>query len=255
VTAIDYGPVVAAPATSSPPPLSDRQREIAAVLRDLLYMAMTGDERSRQVEPGPSELGNECDLALGYKALGHHDVHFTDPLARFVGTGTHGALAAAVTHIDGGRQRYLVEAAVKVDGIRGHTDLHDRRLHAVVDWKTSTKAKIKEKRRKGVPVRTLVQLNLYAHGLREAGETVEDIVVVYLPVDGTLDDVWVYSAPVDPDVASFYLDRYARIRETATTSGLDALTPTPTALCGWCDFYNPSATQRDQGCRGQQEGK
>jgi PD-(D/E)XK nuclease superfamily len=219
-------------------------------LRDALWTAAMTSPRTLQVTLGASEIGGECDRQMAYRALGTPPVNHADPLRALVGLGVHLQLADMFRRLDGGSGRYLVEERVSYRGVPGTVDLFDRRRHAVIDWKSTTKAKIRRIARDGPPGKYVVQGQTYGAALEARGETVTHVAMCYVPVDSDLSDVVAFVFPYDRAKADAAIDRWEQVRETAATSGASGIQATPTRLCPWCSHYRPASSDLDTGCPG-----
>jgi hypothetical protein len=207
----------------------------------LVRHAALRNPRHGQVDVGASELGTDCDRQLAYRLAGTHYEPKAggDPWRPLIGTAIHAYLADAMNELNS--SRFLVEYPIQFRGVPGVVDLYDRELHAVVDWKTSTRAKISQMRRNGVPNQSHVQVQVYASGLAMAGESPEVAALAYLPLDGRLDEMWVYAEPWSLAVANYAVAR----RDELIGADPADVEPTPSRMCGYCRFYDPSATATD----------
>lgn len=234
--------------STAPPRLPDLlAMMLADALRESIYMGAATAPRSLQVTAGASEIGGNCPAQQSFRA--HHvpAVNFPDPLRRLVGTGVHLALGEIFSRLDMGSGAYGVEIPVTYRGIPGKLDLFIRRRATIVDFKTTTKAKIKQLQREGPPRPYVVQLNIYAAGLIEAGEQVRTVALCYVPLDGELSDIWVWTAPPDRALAD---DAISSFLVNAQTKPEDA-PRVPSRLCGWCAHYQPGSTDKASSCPGQ----
>lgn len=215
-------------------------------LREAIFMGSVTNPRSLQVSAGASEIGGECPRQQSYRAHRVSAVNFPDVLPPLIGTGIHLVLARIFDRLDQGSGAYATELPVLYRGIPGTLDLYLRRRHAVVDFKSTTKRKIAQLQREGPPRAYVVQLNIYAAALMEAGETIRTVALFYLPKDGTLEDCWVWSQAPDKALAD---DAISAWKANAEKAPADA-TPVPTRLCGWCSHYRPGSTDLAVACPG-----
>jgi hypothetical protein len=248
--------LIVAPAPESAPwPNAEDMRAttVAERVREDIAIASALAPRSQQVRIGPSELGMSCDRALAHRIAGTvpSGQSKSDPLAPLVGTGVHLGLAECFRRLDGRSGRFLVEHPVTYRGITGNVDLYDRRHRTAVDWKSTTKAKIKRIAHDGPPSRYLVQGMTYGAGLIAAGELVDYVAIVYVPVDGLLADIHAVVRPFDRATADTAIDRYESVARDTATHGPAALPAHTSALCGWCDWYRPGHPADAHGCPGQ----
>lgn len=221
-------------------------------IREDIAIASALAPRSMQATIGPSELGMACDRALAYRLTGASPTgqSKSDPVAALVGSGIHLIMAECFRRLGGRSGRYLIEHQVTYRGITGSVDLFDRRHRLAVDWKSTTKAKIKRVAHDGPPSRYLVQAMTYGAGLTEAGEAVDTIAIVYVPVDGTLGDIHAIVRPFDRAVADKAIDRFESLARDVVTRGPATASVHTSNLCRWCDFYRPGRDADAQGCPG-----
>lgn len=246
-------PATSAPAANAIPLAAGAG--LAARVAEVIWSADQNAPRSRQREVGPSELGIGCSRQIAYKLAGTDPVNMTiDPLAAIVGTAMHTWMATTFRSL-GPPGRYLVEHKISFRGVPGTLDLYDRRDRTVIDWKFPRRAKANRMRAGGPPRHYVWQGQTYAAGLVEQGETPERIAVVYIPVDGTLDDAFAFVWPVEPNVAAEAADRLDTVR---TQWGNDAeghpgqVPAQPSRLCPWCPFHRPKwAGDLDVACPGE----
>jgi PD-(D/E)XK nuclease superfamily len=218
----------------------------ATALDSLIALGCATKPRSLQVAVGSSEAGQRCDRRIAYKLHGVRPCNFRDPLRSLVGEEFHYALADLFSRLNAGSARWLVEQPVLYRGMPGTVDLYDRHTLTVIDWKTSTKAKVRQVRREGPPVHYKIQLQIYAAALRLLGEDPQRVALAYLPTDGELADLWVWLSPVDERMAVDALDRVERL---AGIEPADAIAK-PDRLCPWCAHYRPGSTDLATGCPG-----
>lgn len=247
------------PAPAELPPPDPEAYALERQLRTLVHIGVIADdERGRQRTIGASQVGTECARQLAFRQAGTRPSNVPDPLRALVGRGMHGALAGLMERIDCGAGRLLVEQPIRYRGVPGTVDLFDRVDGLVVDWKTTTLAKIKRVRESGPPSSYVVQLQLYAAGLESAGETVRALALCYLPVDGTLVDVFVWRTVPDRRAADAAVDKLnARIGaelESVARPDPSTVAASPSALCRWCDYYKPGVASSTS-CAGDTEGK
>jgi hypothetical protein len=219
---------------------------LETAIRSLLFLGSVTDPRSLQVSLGSSEAGHVCQRRKAYKLAGTPTVNFRDPLRSMVGKGVHLGFAEMMTRLDGGSGRFLVESRVEYRGIPGTVDLYDRMTGTVVDWKTTTLAKVKHLRHEGPAASYVTQTQLYGAGLKAAGEDVRTVALLFVPVDGSLDQMWAWRQPFDQRVADTAVDEVESLR------GRDPATvpSTPDRLCGWCAHFRYGSTDLSVGCPG-----
>lgn len=238
------------PTTAPPPPGNPIGIALGEWLRELIWTGAATTPRSLQATAGMSEVGDDCDRQLAYKILGTTPSNLqSDPMASLVGTGIHLVLAEMFHRLDAGTGRWLIEKPVSYRGIPGTADAYDRRRKLLIDWKSTSKAKLRKTRADGPPRRYLVQTQLYAAALRELGEDPQQAALVYVARDGGLDELFVWPVAIDSTIADEAIARYERIAG-ATKGSLAEIRAKPTPLCSWCDFYRPGSTDLTHGCPG-----
>jgi len=210
------------------------RRDLTAVIAD----AIRQQPRTLQTTIGPSEIGNPCSRAILHKLAGTPDPRAGEAAWRpAVGTAIHAQLEQWFRAQEG---RYLVEQRVQVaDGIPGTCDLYDLHTHTVVDWKSGSQARIKAYRANGPNDTYRIQAHLYGLGvLRTLGHVPQHVAVAWLPRDGDLRDMHVWTEPWDPQVALDALNRLDGLAAEMRLIGLDAALneypPCTDTWCGWC---------------------
>jgi hypothetical protein len=253
--------------------------EISTLVITTVQDAARNAPRSRQAAPGPSELGVPCDRRLAYKIMDWDRPNDSrDQWPSTIGTSVHAwmatTFAAENRRIHAAREaagiprwpngqpqptpdRYLIERRVHLPyDISGSADLFDRDTGRVIDWKVVGLPKIKEYRVKGPGQQYRVQAHLYGLGMLLAGETVADVADVFLPRGGRLEDLYVWTEPFNPAIATEALNRYEAIKQKVIT--LDpqirpatwAAFPTAESYCTYCPFHLPHSADLSKGCPG-----
>lgn len=231
------GPVARDVAEPLPPPLITGQI-VAADTAETIWTAAQSAPRTLQPEIGPSELGLACSRQIAYRLAGAVPVNMAvDPLPSVAGTALH-AWLSDVYRAKQPPGRYLVDHPVSFRGVRGTLDLYDRRAARVVDWKFPRKAKARKIRHDGPPRHYRWQAQVYAAGLAAEGETPTSCAVVFVPVDGSLSEVFGWQFDVEPAVAEQAVDRLTTVKEQLAEAGSPAgVEAQPSRLCPWCPFY------------------
>lgn len=226
---------------------------LADALREVIWTGAINSERSLQREVGMSEIGNDCDRELAYKIAAIPAVNFgADPLPSIFGTGFHLDMEKVFSKLD--PRRWLIETRVTYRGVPGTADLYDRRRKLLIDWKTTSKSKINRLRKDGPPQRARVQIQMYGQAMRATGEDVQRLALVYVPRDGSLDDLWVWSTVPDPAIADEAVDRYLGIASKVLgkdTDSVASVPATPGLLCGYCDHFSSGSTDLSRACPGR----
>lgn len=194
-----------------------------------LDLLKTKTRRDKQSKIGPSGIGNPCDycLAISLKGGQYNDENKWWLGAR-VGTAIHSLMEHEVgKHVDtpmapeynvlkdaNTESRLFITHLPGYGNIYGNSDL---RLTTgnLIDWKTSTRDKIKRYRLDGIPYSYIVQQNLYAYAWNQITEgAVEKCSLVFIARDGTSDaDVLVVSFDYDPAIVELALERLAIVWE------------------------------------------
>lgn len=246
------------------PPLTGLAAEIAAHVTGVIKHAAASAPRSRQRAIGPSEIGTPCVRRLAYRLLDWDPKpnSDTDPWASIVGTAVHAWLektfAANNPRLPDGRERYVLERRVSADpALTGSSDLLDRHLRCVIDWKVPGATAMKgyrDKRDPGLSYR--VQAHVYGLGYANAGEDIEHVAIVFLPRSGRLDGVYVWTEPFQPAIAHAALQRRDNILtalmalDPETIPQAWAAFPAADAYCTHCPWFLPGSTDLSRGCPG-----
>lgn len=233
--------------------MAERNAELKSQLMEIINWADTHSARSQQVAIGPSEIGNPCDQRVARVLAGMEQKNGRfDPWAGIVGTSIHAWMQNAVDRylkesgLPAGHplRAWKTEVRVKADDlIAGSSDLY---TGDVVDYKSSSSDKIKVMRAKGkeaIPPSYLVQGHIYGLGQDKAGRPVRDIVLVFMPRNGLIKDMYLYREPYDVDVALKALDRMYRIADELIEANLpesgdwSTIEMMPSNDCWYCPFY------------------
>lgn len=231
--------------------------ELLSVIED----AIVNHPRSLQRRIGPSEVGQECPRRIAYTLLDIGPFNpFSDvPWLPTIGTAVHAWLEEKFTDANDktSEPRWLLEMRVSVgeiDGVEitGSADVYDRVTATVIDWKVVGATPLKKYRSKGPGQQYRCQGHLYGRGFVRRGLPVDRVMVVFLPRNGELSDLHVWSEEYRPDVAEWALQRANGIAVGAKALGtgvLEHLEPVE-AFCRRCSFYKPGSTDLATGCPG-----
>lgn len=232
------------------PPLDPINLVLTDALRELVWTGAVSSERSLQTQAGMSEIGNDCDRELAYKIAGTPPVNLDpDPMPSIIGTGFHLHMEKIFGRLD--PRRWLTETKVSYHGIPGTADLYDRRRKLLIDWKSTSKSKLRRLRSDGPPMRAQIQIQLYGAAMREYGEDPQRLALAYVARDGSLDDLWVWSTVPDQSVVDQAVARYeALVDRAARGERPNDVTAKPGRLCSYCAHYSPNATDLSRGCPG-----
>ena len=220
--------------------------------------------RSRHIRTLPatghrcSGVGELCARQLAHRAAGTKPSNVPDPLRALIGTGVHSAIAGLIDRLNAGSGRFLVEHPVRYRGVPGTVDLFDRLTGTVVDWKTAHLAKLRHVQQSGPPSHYVVQLQIYGAALAAAGETVRALALAYVPLDGTLDELWVWRTTPDPRAADAAINRLNAIvgaeLESVARPDPSTVEASPSALCRCARITCPAYAARRRAVRARTKG-
>jgi len=236
--------------------------ELLSDLTDVIKWTDNNSARSLQTTIGPSELGSLCDRKIAYRLAGTPESNWwADPLPAIVGTAVHTWLEKAVNAFQAQHfiDRWVTEITVQPDPlVKGHCDLYDKQIGAVIDWKTVSPTKLKTWKSSGPPEHYKSQVNLYGMGLIKAGYQVNKVVLVAVPRSGWLKDIQVWIDDYDPALAQVALDRMYGIANSMIKAGDDLafseIDSVPGFECSYCPWYRGGDKRADMsGCPGNNE--
>ena len=196
----------------------DRERRQNLVKTVIDTITSPGD-RSKQSSIGPSEIANACSHCVG-KALCRKypelwwDEHSTPwdegfSLAAWVGTAIHEKMERE--HLYGVKESTVVVWELPNYGtIKGHVDLIQD--DTVLDYKTAWKLNIRDYKLEGPPARYQFQAHMYGLGAQNAGTTIKDVCLFFIPRDSnSISDHWAGFAPYNRNAAESALHRLEKI--------------------------------------------
>lgn len=186
--------------------------------------------RDTQVRIGPSDMAQDCLYCLGCKMAGekvgrwsmfpwlgsamHVMIEWTrDNLRLRKG---HNEMAWALFGEDRAEfeKRVLVCEIPGYGEVYGSIDVFLKTLMMIVDWKSTSKKKLRAYQTNGVPTNYVGQLTMYMHALRILGYNVEEGVLVFIPRDThTEDDIWGYPVKYTEANALGLIQRSAQVYE------------------------------------------
>lgn len=233
-------------------------------LAGILERHQAGMSRSRQRAIGPSQVGDPCDRALGYRLHGVPMVRDEGlKWAPLLGTWAHAGIAEALAQENEllGRERYLIERRVEISPPTlpgGQVDAYDTDTDEVIDWKLIGKTSMTDKRRHGPGDVYRVQAHLYGLGWANAGMTPRGVRIVFLPKwSVTVMDGFEWTEAYRPDVAHDAIRRLARVDHLGTVLAVQkeprnwALLPSaPGDGCTYCPWRRQGGPADDTGCPG-----
>lgn len=207
----------------------------------------TARPRNRQRAVGPSGIGTPCDRRLGYQILGVDRVNHSDPLASWIGTASHAAMEQALADSDD----WITEIGTELHGygIKGTADAYHKPTRTVVDWKFVGQTSLTKYKATGPGNQYRTQAHLYGCGLAHDGYDVDNVAVAFIPRNGMLSGIHVWSEPYDDTVVDATMRRFEAVQTIAEHLGPGELF-TADAWCRWCDYFDPTATDPAAACAG-----
>lgn len=190
--------------------------------------------RSQQEEIGPSAIYG-CERQVYHQLKGTPKTNKdTDVLAALLGTFIHTGIEKAIASEDPFGDNFLKEVAVMFNGLPGHVDLFVKNMAIVVDWKTTTKNKLKSD---NFPTdQYIYQVHVYGYLLKQAGHDVKKVAMVAVPRDGRMDQIAEYIADYDEEIALRGIAWLNRIKAIVAEDGK---APEPQKSKTFCKFYCP----------------
>lgn len=234
------------------------------ILTEIILWADRNAARSKQVALGASELGTPCDRRLGYRVAGISAVNNRmDPWPAIVGTGMHDWLEQAVLAYQKvhGVHDFLTETRVQPDPmIQSRSDLYQISTASVIDWKSAGPTVMRKLDTGIMPPGYIPQLNTYGLGYEKLGYPVKDVVLIFLPRCGWLNDMFVHREPYNRAMAEEAIARPYRIGRLLMQ--LDVLNnphrweqvPAAPGNCTWCPMYvkrDAEIGANETGCPGR----
>ena len=201
-------------------------------------------DRSKQVEIGPSSLGDcrrKVYHLLQRTAVTNHD---TESLAAILGTFIHAGVSDAIKREDPFGDNFLIEQEFEFGGIKGHCDLFIKDAGLVVDWKTTTKKNLRyfpsESQR--------WQVQVYGWLLEKNGYEVKQVSLVAIPRDGVMAEIRTHIEEYNPAIAETALVWLGEIKQNIADGAPPPQPEKPVPYCfSYCDFYDPTGAI---GCSG-----
>lgn len=227
--------------------------DIGKYLMETIYRELCDHEasrpRSRQIEPGPSEIGHPCDRRLAHMAAHSPRSNVQkNKWPAMVGSALHEWVKNVLEPIPAWAPEKKVEmdqGNTYVPSLTGSSDIYHHPTKTVVDNKFTSKAtRDAAKREPSIGYRR--QVNLYGIGWQNAGFEVENVAILYWPTDSKIDERYAWSAKFDPSFAQEALDRWKNIAKAAHLLDVnnhpkrfDSFEKSADA-CLWCPYYKPS---------------
>ena len=236
----------------------------AHTVPDLIVSQDAGRPRSQQKTLGPSNLSTPCARKIGYQVL---DVPPVTPstvnLAAWVGTGIHEQMELACAAENKRAKAKVWETEIRCQipikpPIQCHVDAYYHPTYTALDGKSVGPSALQKYRRQ-TPINYETQIDLYGLLAVLSGKfRVDNVGIGYLPRNGDLSDIHVYTRPWNQERADAAIKRYEQIL-AATGAGAAVLPLLPTAGdCRFCRWWNPGVAWTDPtgvtaGCPGHPE--
>lgn len=188
-----------------------------------LLNAQTARDKQRSI--GPSQIGDPCLRHLAYALVSQSQTPSKYWLGAVIGTAIHALLEERV----GSREDTLIEQKVFIGElenygtINGSADLVLTDEKLLIDWKTTSRAKIKKLKdfvygikdddgSRYTMQKYLAQTQLYAWGLNRSGIEVDKVSICFINRDGTCEtDVWSYEFAYDEEFAKAIWSRLEQV--------------------------------------------
>lgn len=206
--------------------------------------------RSQQTDLGISEIGHPCARRLIHKINGTAKSNPGDPLAAYIGTATHTALADAIT-----ARGWLTEVPVTIPGygLRGNVDAWHLADGLVLDWKIVGDTALRRVKADGPGQQYRWQVHTYGMALdlhSGVGDRapISEVMIAFVPRSGRLANLHLWSEPYDEAVAEAGLRHLDDLRTVAPLG--PALAPATEHFCSWCPYWLPGATDLRVACPG-----
>jgi len=225
---------------------------------DLVREGISDSPRSRQVELGPSEIGDPCERKLAFKLLDTPKVGELPPWRQTVGTAVDEHLSKMLAQhpdwmVHGGR---LHVGDTVMYPIKGTPDFYHIPSQSLCDLKTSGPSTVKKARaaaNKGqISQGYRVQLHAYARGLIRDGYPVRKVVLIRMPSAGELDDTVIFEEDYDESIVTKALDRLNFLQMLVLAHGkkAPAMVEGTESYCNRCSYFRPMAKDLSVGCPG-----
>ena len=173
-------------------------------------------ERDKQHKVGASNISDPCTKHLAHALLGTPEPEMKYWMGGKIGTAIHSFLESSIdASTDTVLAECVVEQKITLGDIPGYgvvsskPDLVLPSSQHIIDWKTSSRAKIKKLQNVLAGLKQdedtlytlkkyIGQLQLYMWGVNQAGTKITSGSLVFINRDGTNEnDVWVYSVQYD----------------------------------------------------------
>lgn len=190
-------------------------------IKDLtIGLFLQESERDKQHKVGASQISDPCTRHLAHALVGTESAPQKYWMGGKIGTSIHAFLESAIANSsESSFSDAIVEHKIVLGNVDGYgvvsskPDLVLPSHNLLVDWKTSSRAKVKKIQNyiDGIKddaasaytvQKYLGQANLYAWGLNKSGIMIEDIALVFINRDGTYEnDIYVLPTKYDEPFA------------------------------------------------------
>lgn len=209
--------------------MSQRTERILLAIREVVT---TPTKRDVQLRVGPSDLGDPCNYCLGSKMAGvkpkrsfsmypwlgsaiHKLIEWATEWKRFKLIDGVNNMAWAVFGHPAAVSELYIEKAIFIPGYGwcpAHIDYVFPNEGCIVDWKSSSRKKVKSYKVHGVPIENVGQTLLYLDAAKKYGYNVESAVLVFIPRDAAdVSEMWAYEVFHDESEVKSIIDRAAAI--------------------------------------------
>lgn len=177
-------------------------------------------ERDKQKKVGASQISDPCTRHLAHALVGTESAPQKYWMGGKIGTAIHGFIESAIaTSGDGVFANAIVEHKIVLGNVGSYGTISSKPDlvlpddKVLIDWKTTSRAKIKKIQNYVDGLKDdaasaytvqkyLGQANLYAWGLNKNGTPIEDIALVFINRDGTYEnDIYVLPTKYDEPFA------------------------------------------------------
>ncbi|MGH3099294.1 MAG: hypothetical protein ACRDMV_25215 [Streptosporangiales bacterium] len=151
---------------------------------------------------------------------------------------------------------WIVETRVHASrDLSGSCDVYHVPTDTVLDHKFVGPASMRKYRSDGPSLVYRRQVQIYGLGWERGGYTPRNVAIAFYPRGGRIDDLYVWTAPYDRQMALDALERLETIRQAIIALDPEAnperwaLFPTTAShACTFCPWYSPGSTDLSQGC-------
>lgn len=226
----------------------------------MIWQRHKATPRHLQKELGPSEVSHPCmrKMAFGIMDVPRCNPEF-DPLPSIIGVATHKWLESAGMYANTvlNRRRWLTETRVNVaPGLSGSCDLFDTDTGTVIDFKVPGDSAF-DKYRKDPGPTYKGQVFLYGKGFENAGLTVKQVAIAFLPRGRTLRSLHIWRENYDRSIAEAICHKREIVLSLINDLEVEkfperyAWIPSTPYDCIWCPWFSPNPKTGIE-CRGDQ---